>query len=105
MHFALPVRTSIRHVSCLPVAATAAATAALKAQPDYRTVIDTPLLAPITKDRENPIAVGTTQAVTAAHPWGTLGQTEDVARAAVFLVSEDSQVRNIVPLEHWVSFS
>ncbi|CZR51289.1 related to dehydrogenases with different specificities (related to short-chain alcohol dehydrogenases) [Phialocephala subalpina] len=60
--------------------------------------IDTPLIAPITKDRENPIAVGTTQAVTAAHPWGTLGQTEDVARAAVFLVSEDSQWITAQPL-------
>lgn len=58
---------------------------------DQQTVIDTPLIAPITKDAENPIAVGTTQALIAAHPWGTLGQTDDVARAAVFLVSEDSQ--------------
>jgi len=54
-------------------------------------LVETALIAPITKDKENAIAIATTQAITAAHPWGTLGQTEDVARAAVFLVSEDSQ--------------
>ena len=61
-------------------------------------VIDTPLIAPILRDAENPIAVGTTQALNAAHPWGGLGQTEDVARAAIFLVSEDSQWITAQPL-------
>ncbi len=54
-------------------------------------VIDTPLISKITRDAENPIAVGTSQALIAAHPWGALGQPEDVAGAAVFLASEDSQ--------------
>ncbi|KUJ22738.1 NAD(P)-binding protein [Mollisia scopiformis] len=53
--------------------------------------IDTPLISKITRDTENPIALGTAQALVAAHPWGALGQPEDVASAAVFLASEDSQ--------------
>ena len=57
----------------------------------YLLVVDTALISAITRDTENPIAVGTNQALVVAHPWGTLGQPEDVARAAVFLVSEDSQ--------------
>ncbi len=65
---------------------------------DFRIVIDTPLIASIIRDKENPIAVGTTQALTAAHPWGNLGQPEDVARAAIFLVSEDSQWMTAFPL-------
>lgn len=65
---------------------------------NFRAVIDTALIAPITKDTVNPIAIGTTQALTAAHPWGTLGQTEDVARAAIFLVSEDAQWITSQPL-------
>ncbi|KUJ20154.1 NAD(P)-binding protein [Mollisia scopiformis] len=60
--------------------------------------IKTSMLDPIMDDKENPIAVGTAQAVTAAHPWGALGKTEDVARAAVFLVSEDSQWITAQPL-------
>jgi NAD(P)-dependent dehydrogenase (short-subunit alcohol dehydrogenase family) len=65
---------------------------------DQRAVIDTPLIAALLRDAENPVAVGTTQALTAAHPWGNLGQPEDVARAAVFLVSEDSQWITAQPL-------
>ncbi|CZR50945.1 related to dehydrogenases with different specificities (related to short-chain alcohol dehydrogenases) [Phialocephala subalpina] len=53
--------------------------------------IDTPLISNITRATDNPIAVGTAQALVAAHPWGALGQPEDVASAAVFLASEDSQ--------------
>lgn len=56
------------------------------------------MIAPVTRDADNPIAVGMAQALTAAHPWGTLGQTEDVARAAVFLVSEDAQWITAHPL-------
>ncbi len=54
-------------------------------------VVDTALIAAITRDTENPVAVGTKQVLVAGHPWGTLGQPEDVARAAVFLASEDAQ--------------
>lgn len=53
-------------------------------------VVDTALLAEVTRDKKNPIAVGTTASLIAAHPWGTLGKVQDVASAAVFLVSEDS---------------
>ncbi|KAF8866591.1 NAD(P)-binding protein [Acephala macrosclerotiorum] len=53
--------------------------------------IDTPLISNITRATDNPIAVGTAQALIAAHPWGALGQPEDVAGAAVFLASEDAQ--------------
>jgi NAD(P)-dependent dehydrogenase (short-subunit alcohol dehydrogenase family) len=60
--------------------------------------VDTPLIAAIVRDTVNPIAVGTTHALTAAHPWGNLGQAEDVARAAVFLVSEDAQWVTGIPL-------
>jgi NAD(P)-dependent dehydrogenase (short-subunit alcohol dehydrogenase family) len=49
------------------------------------------MIAQITRDKENPLAVGVTQAITAIHPWETLGRAEDIARAAVFLVSEDAQ--------------
>lgn len=62
------------------------------------TVVDTALISAVTRDKDNPIAVGTTQALIAAHPWGTLGQTEDVARAAVFLVSEGAQWITGLPL-------
>ena len=66
--------------------------------PDNRAVTDTPLIAAITRDEANPIAVGTTQAIVAAHPWGDLGQTQDIARAAVFLASEDAQWITAHPL-------
>lgn len=36
------------------------------------------------------MAVGTTQALIQAHPWGALGWAEDIARAETFLVSEDA---------------
>ena len=49
------------------------------------------MIAAITRDAENPIAVGATAAIKASHPWGTLGKPEDIARAALFLVSEDAQ--------------
>lgn len=42
--------------------------------------------------------MGTTQALVAAHPWGTMGQTEDVGKAAVFLVSDDAQWITGIPL-------
>lgn len=61
-------------------------------------VVDTALIAAITKAAENPVAVGTKQAMIAGHPWGTLGQPEDVARAAVFLASEDAQWITGIPL-------
>ena len=63
----------------------------MRAKLKYPPVVDTALISAITRDAENPIAVGTKQALVTAHPWGTLGQPEDVARAAVFLASEDSQ--------------
>ncbi|TVY83716.1 2-(R)-hydroxypropyl-CoM dehydrogenase [Lachnellula suecica] len=53
--------------------------------------VSTALISEITEDTNNPIAVETTKALVAAHPWGDLGQVEDMARAAVFLVSEDAQ--------------
>jgi NAD(P)-dependent dehydrogenase (short-subunit alcohol dehydrogenase family) len=65
---------------------------------DIWTVVDTALLSVITRDADNPIVVGTTRALTAAHPWGTLGQVEDVGKAAVFLVSEDAQWVTGLPL-------
>ncbi|CAG8958767.1 hypothetical protein HYFRA_00011611 [Hymenoscyphus fraxineus] len=55
------------------------------------TFTDTPLIASLLRDSENPVAVETTKALKALHPWGEFAQVEDVARAAVFLVSEDSQ--------------
>ncbi|CAG8983655.1 hypothetical protein HYALB_00004086 [Hymenoscyphus albidus] len=55
------------------------------------TFTDTPLIACLLRDSENPVAVETTKALKALHPWGQFAQVEDVARAAVFLVSEDSQ--------------
>lgn len=69
-----------------------------KLESDHRLVIDTALIAALTRNEANPVAVETTQALVAAHPWGTIGQVEDVARAAVFLVSEDSQWVTGVPL-------
>lgn len=60
--------------------------------------MDTTLIAAITRDAENPVAVGTKQALVAGHPWGTLGQPDDVARAAVFLASEDAQWITGIPL-------
>jgi NAD(P)-dependent dehydrogenase (short-subunit alcohol dehydrogenase family) len=49
------------------------------------------MISAITRDKASPLTVGTTDFLTANHPWGTLGQPKDVARAAVFLVSEDAQ--------------
>ena len=49
------------------------------------------MIAPVTKDSGNPVAVEATGSIIASHPWETLGKTEDIARAAVFLVSEDGQ--------------
>ena len=54
-------------------------------------VVDTALISAITRDADNPVAVGTKEALVAGHPWGDLGHPEDVARAAVFLASEDAQ--------------
>jgi NAD(P)-dependent dehydrogenase (short-subunit alcohol dehydrogenase family) len=62
------------------------------------TVVDTTLISAVTRDKENPIAVGTSQALIAARPWGTLGQTENVARAEVFPASEDAQWITGLPL-------
>ena len=56
------------------------------------------MIAPLIPDQGSPVAVRTTAALTAAHPWGTLGKVEDVARAAVFLVSEDAQWITAQPL-------
>jgi len=53
--------------------------------------VDTPLVSSITRDEQNPLAVGLTKALVAAHPWGTLGTPEDIAGGALFLVSEESQ--------------
>ncbi|RDW66428.1 NAD(P)-binding protein-11 [Coleophoma cylindrospora] len=53
--------------------------------------VETPLIAEITQDTVNPLAVGTTAVLTAAHPWGALGQIEDISRSALFLVTEDSR--------------
>lgn len=54
-------------------------------------VCETALIAPITQDSENPVAVGTKAALVAAHPWNALGTVQDVAKAAVFLVSDASE--------------
>jgi NAD(P)-dependent dehydrogenase (short-subunit alcohol dehydrogenase family) len=62
------------------------------------TVVDTTLISAVTRDKDNPIAVGTSQALIAARPSGTLGQTENVARAAVFLASEDAPWITGLPL-------
>jgi NAD(P)-dependent dehydrogenase (short-subunit alcohol dehydrogenase family) len=60
--------------------------------------INTAMTQDILDNQENPIAAAISQALIAAHPWGTLGQVEDAARAAVFLVSQDSQWITGVPL-------
>jgi NAD(P)-dependent dehydrogenase (short-subunit alcohol dehydrogenase family) len=61
-------------------------------------VIPTAMNAPVTRNLDNPIAIQIAGALSAAHPWGTLGKPEDVARAALFLVSEDAQWITGVPL-------
>lgn len=61
-------------------------------------VVDTALIASLTRDFDNPVAVETTKALRAAHPWGEFAVLDDVAGAAVFLVSEDSQYITALPL-------
>lgn len=51
----------------------------------------TGLIAPVMENAENPVAVATKAFLTDRHPWGSLGNAEDIARAAVFLASDDSQ--------------
>ncbi|TVY84821.1 2-(R)-hydroxypropyl-CoM dehydrogenase [Lachnellula suecica] len=51
---------------------------------------DTALISHFARNQDDPVAIGLTAAVKEAHPWGDLGQTEDVAKAAVFLASEDA---------------
>ncbi|KAG9231710.1 hypothetical protein BJ875DRAFT_468683 [Amylocarpus encephaloides] len=60
--------------------------------------IDTPLIASMICDAENPIAVAMKQKLVDRHPWGNLRKVEDVVGAAVFLVSEESQWMTGVPL-------
>lgn len=66
---------------------------------DLFAVVDTALIASLTRDVDNPVAVETTKAIRAAHPWGgEFAVMDDIARAAVFLVSEDSQYITALPL-------
>ncbi|TKA79754.1 hypothetical protein B0A49_00568 [Cryomyces minteri] len=53
--------------------------------------VDTPMISKI-------IAGPMGHPLTAAHPWQTLGKPEDVARVALFLVSEDAQWVTGVPM-------
>ena len=88
---------SVRHVSSCRARPSTSCEAA-RAMLRLLTVVDTALISAITRDAENPIAVGTKQALIAGHPWGTLGQPEDVAKAAVFLASGDAQWITGIPL-------
>ena len=42
------------------------------------------MISAVTADEEN------SKALVGAHPWGALGTTEDIAKAAVFLASDDA---------------
>lgn len=48
------------------------------------TVTETALISHLQDDQDG------LAAVKAAHPWGALGQAEDIAKAAVFLASDDA---------------
>jgi NAD(P)-dependent dehydrogenase (short-subunit alcohol dehydrogenase family) len=60
-------------------------------------VVDTPFIGSVTRN-ENPQAKELSKMLAAGTPWGTLAQVEDVARAAVFFVSEDAQFLTGLPL-------
>jgi len=50
-------------------------------------VVKTPLLGGL-DDETNSVGKATMEALTAAHPWGALGQPSDIAGIAVFLASD-----------------
>jgi NAD(P)-dependent dehydrogenase (short-subunit alcohol dehydrogenase family) len=48
------------------------------------------LISSLEQDRANELAVDITTGVKAAHPRGALDQPDDIAKAAVFLASDDA---------------